>query len=164
MFAPDLDDQTRGVEYDEPRQMSVPDTDDLAKVRRYAMASMSMIERYNVADVFVNASEVEGFGLPSLEAMGCWLPVVSVDDQGVQREALGGAPLYVPVKHWDRWHTAARLAQADPEDLAQAILAVKNDAKLRMELSEASHKRWEQFKWADVVEKISQVILDRVQL
>jgi glycosyltransferase involved in cell wall biosynthesis len=38
---------------------------------------------YNQTDVYVNAAWYEGFGLPSLEAMACGVPVVQADNQGL---------------------------------------------------------------------------------
>ena len=49
------------------------------------------------ADVYVNASWYKGFGLPSLEAMACGVPVVQADNHGLHGIARDGKDcLFVP--------------------------------------------------------------------
>jgi len=62
---------------------------------------------YRAADLFVGASRVEeGFGLPSLEALACGVPVLLSDVPG-QREIGGDAAWY--------------FSDGDPESLARAL-------------------------------------------
>lgn len=158
-FPPDLGSQTHGIPYDEPPFTGqVPDTDDIMVVRECNMHTLSMIERYNLADLYVNLSEVEGFGLPPLEAMGCGVPVLSVDDNGVQREVLGDAPFYVGVSHWDTWHTGARLAQVNPNKVAQAILELMYDPGRLGEMSKQSSAQHAKYKWSDLVVSLHRII------
>jgi glycosyltransferase involved in cell wall biosynthesis len=56
-------------------------------------------ELYNIADCFVSASLIEGFGLPQLEAMFCGLPVVTANNSAMT-EVVGGAGILVD--GWDR--------------------------------------------------------------
>lgn len=163
MFPPDLQSQTAGVPYDTPiHRGKIPDTDDIETVWKYNLSTMSMIERYNIADIFVNASELEGFGLTPLEAMGCGLPVISIDDNGVVREVLGSAPAYVPVRHHDpSWHTGAMLYQGDPRDIAKAIVDISAQPDLLKELGEASSEQAKKYKWADTAKVISKAILEQ---
>ncbi len=163
IFFPNLV-QTKGISYDKPTIMgSVPDTDSIQQTRRLNLATLSLIELYGIADIYVDPSELEGFGLPPLEAAGCGLPIISIDDKGIKQEVLGEAPIYVPVTHWDTsWHTGAWLAQANPTDFADAIMAVADDDKLRQELVEASLKRYQDFPWEKTVEVIAEAIMEQV--
>jgi glycosyltransferase involved in cell wall biosynthesis len=76
---------------------------------------------YHSADVVVNPSLYEGFGLPSLEAMACGAPVVHADNHGldfiVEHEK---NCLVVPVN--------------DAKAMAQALERVITDASLREQL------------------------------
>ncbi len=164
IFAPDLTSQLSGPPYDIPPHIGpVPDTDDIREVWRHNLSALSMIERYGAADIYVNLSELEGFGLPPMEAAGCGVPVISVDDKGVQREVLGAAPVYIPVSHWDgTWHTGARLAQVNPGDVARAIVDVSADPKLMAELSKASLKRYQELTWDKAVDALAAALMEQV--
>lgn len=163
LFPPDLHSQPAGIPYEGPiNRGQVPDTDDIREIWNHNLSTLSLIERYGCADMFVNLSEMEGFGLPALEAMGCGLPVISVDDEGNQREVLGGAPAYIPVKHWDTtFMTGGALAQVDPGDVARAILDISQRGELLGELRGASLRQWQKFKWDDMVDIIAQTIIEQ---
>jgi len=51
-----------------------------------------LVALYNLADVFVFPSKIEGFGLPLLEAMTCGVPVIA-SDRGSIPEVAGNAAL-----------------------------------------------------------------------
>lgn len=158
IFPHELQDQGEGIEYDRGKKVEAPDTDDVNEVYRANLSSLSLIERMNGADLFVSASEVEGFNLWLVEAMGCGLPVLCVDDEGNQREVLGEAAMYVKVSHWDTWHTGARLAQVNPVDLAGAIEHLANNPNELKDMSLASLRRYPKFKWSRVIEKLDDLI------
>jgi glycosyltransferase involved in cell wall biosynthesis len=81
---------------------------------------------YRAADVFVYASEHEGFGVPALEAMHHDLPVVAVATTAVG-ETIGDAGVVLPA------------FGAGP--FAAAVARVLRDAPLRADLAEAGHRR-----------------------
>jgi len=162
VFFPDINHQVYGIPYDEPASYGqIDENDSLDKIYRTNLNSLSMIERYNIADAFINASELEGHGLPYIEAMGCGLPIISIDDKAVQQEILGEAAMYVPAHHFDVFHTGARLAQGSPKDFAGAILELVSNQALYNEMQAKSLKRYQDFKWQNTVDTIAQAIMER---
>jgi len=159
---PDEDfNQVSGVPFDKEIIIHAQDTNDLKEVQRINLKSMNMVERYNLADLYVNCSEIGGFELPLVEAMGCGLPILSVDDKAAQREVLGDTAMYVDVAHWDRFHTWAKLAQFNPEQMAQAIHEISMDPKTLAEFRLKSSNRWQQFKWKDTAKVLADEILEQ---
>lgn len=82
--------------------------------------------RYRVADVYVSASEHEGFGVPLLEAMAHDLPVVAYASSAVP-ETVGGAAVLVEDK--------------SPTLLAAAVHRVVSDRELSGRLVAAGRQR-----------------------
>lgn len=81
---------------------------------------------YATADVFVSASDHEGFGIPLVEAMHAGVPVVAYD-AGAVGETVGGGGLV--------------LADKSPMTLAEAVRRVVTDDVLRGRLVRAGHRR-----------------------
>jgi L-malate glycosyltransferase len=91
----------------------------------------SVLEAYYLAaDVFVGASEHEGFCVPIVEAMGHGVPVVAYGATAVP-ETVGDAGLVLSTK--------------DPLRFAASANRVVTDGKLRARLSEAAASRVESF-------------------
>jgi glycosyltransferase involved in cell wall biosynthesis len=78
------------------------------------------------ADVYVQPSRVEGFGLAPLEAMASGLPVITSDAPGM-REIVAGAGLTFPAGNADA--------------LADRLREVLSSSQYRAELSDASRQR-----------------------
>ncbi len=85
---------------------------------------------YRAADVFVCASEHEGFCVPIVEAMGHGVPVVAYGATAVP-ETVGDAGLVLPTK--------------DPLRFATAVHRVAHDEELRARLASAARRRVEGF-------------------
>ena len=63
------------------------------KVPLEAMAAF-----YNMADVTVNISDAEGFGLATLESLSCGTPIIATMTGGLQEQIIGdGGPFGVPL-------------------------------------------------------------------
>ncbi|MBA3823573.1 MAG: glycosyltransferase family 4 protein [Ktedonobacterales bacterium] len=87
---------------------------------------------YSLAGVVAQLSHTEGFGLPTLEAMRCGVPVI-ISDGGALPEVAGDAALVV--------------APADPAAIAHALVQVLNAPSLREELTRRGSARAAQFTW-----------------
>jgi glycosyltransferase involved in cell wall biosynthesis len=79
---------------------------------RGAITQVSQVDRvslaaiYRRADVVLQPSESEGFGLPVVEALGCGVPVVA-SDLPVLREVSENLALYCPVGEVSTWVATA---------------------------------------------------------
>jgi len=100
-----------------------------------------LVAVYNLAEVVAFPSFYESFGLISLEAMACGCPVV-VSRTGGAPEAAGDAGCYVD--------------PADEVSIADAILRVLTDARLRQDLIEKGFRNVKCFSW----EKAARETLD----
>lgn len=90
-----------------------------------------LVSYYRTADVFVSASEHEGFGIPLVEAMWHGLPVVTLGGSAVT-DTVDGAGLVVD---------ADPGGHAPPAVVAAAVHRVVADATLRAALVEAGRTR-----------------------
>jgi glycosyltransferase involved in cell wall biosynthesis len=87
---------------------------------------------YSSATVFVYPSLYEGFGLPPLEAMACGTPVITSNVSSLP-EVVGDAGIMVDPR--------------DPQELAEAIIRVLEDADLRLHMREKGLRRASEFTW-----------------
>jgi glycosyltransferase involved in cell wall biosynthesis/Tfp pilus assembly protein PilF len=85
------------------------------------LTAEEMRERYCVADVYVNAAWYEGFGLPSIEAMACGVPVVQANNAGLDGIIRHGQNCLV-------------VKPGDPGEIADALEKILTDAPLRQQL------------------------------
>ena len=103
------------------------------------------VDYYNLADVFVSPSALEGFGLAVAEAMACELPVV-VSNRGALPELVApgeGGFLCDPT---------------DAGDFARAIAELLGDARLRAKFGAANAARVEaRFRWERTAEAVKRI-------
>lgn len=90
-----------------------------------------LVAFYRRADVFVTASEHEGFCLPVIEAMAFGVPVIA-RARAALPETMEDAGVLVP-------------GDADPLLLAEAMATLIEDRDLRARVVEAGHRRVEDF-------------------
>jgi len=73
-----------------------------------------MKEMYHAADIYVNASWYEGFGLPTIEAMACGVPVVQAKNHGLDEIVVDGVNcLLVPAFQHEQIAAAVERLLAD---------------------------------------------------
>jgi len=91
-----------------------------------------LLSEYQNADVFVQPSWYEGFGLPVLEAFACGTPVIC-SNKGSLPEMAGGAALIV-----------------QPQDmigLTEAMRRVLTDSRLARDMSARGLRQAQKFTW-----------------
>lgn len=109
-------------------------------VEKVSDEKLAMI--YNIADVFVFPSLLEGFGVPPLEAMACGCPVVSSNATSLP-EVVGDAAL-----------------THDPSDVAgftSSIIKVLTDENFAAELRKKGLERNKLFSWDEIARKTKEV-------
>jgi glycosyltransferase involved in cell wall biosynthesis len=87
---------------------------------------------YNAATIFCYPSFYEGFGLPPLEAMACGTPTVAANTTSIP-EILGDDALYIDPYNID--------------DIAEKLLMLTEDEKLRTAMSFKGLKRSTMYSW-----------------
>lgn len=93
---------------------------------------------YSAADLFAFPSYYEGFGLPTVEAMRCGVPVLCSNNSAFP-EVVGDAGELIPAEDVDAW--------------AHSMLSLLNDESRRAELAERGLARSETFSWERVARK-----------
>ena len=100
---------------------------------------------YSTTNIFIFTSYKESFGLPPLEAMACGVPVVTTDCGGIRDYAVDG-------------YNALIVPPGDPKAVADAVLKILKDDKLREKLIERGIETAKQWTWDKVVDKFEQAI------
>jgi glycosyltransferase involved in cell wall biosynthesis len=101
-----------------------------------------LADLYKAAQVYVEPSFEEGFGIPLLEAMSAGCPVVS-SDAGSLKEVGAEAAIYFDPRNID--------------EMVDKITQVLNSEKLRKELTEKGKKRVNDFSWEKMAKQTLEV-------
>ena len=96
------------------------------------ISTQELITLYSNADLLINYSDYEGFGLPPLEAMSCGCPVVASNRASVP-EVVGEGGILLQPNNKKEW--------------VDAIYKILSDEKLREELSEKGRNQAKKFSW-----------------
>ena len=110
-----------------------------------------LVALYKNAEAFVMPSFEEGFGIPLLEAMAVGCPVVS-SNAGALKEVGGDAAIYfnpASPRHPERSEGSI--------EMAEKILEVLTNEKLREELIKKGMMRAKQFSWKKMAEQTLEV-------
>jgi len=88
---------------------------------KLTLSAEQMRQAYYDSDIYINSSWYEGFGLPTLEAMACGVPVIQADNQGL-------TGIVVDRKN------CLLIPPNNPEKMAHAIITLVEDNGLRSNL------------------------------
>ncbi len=106
------------------------------------------MQLYNKAAIFVLPSEIEGFSIPTAEAMACGAAVVATDCGGprefVEHNVNG---LIVPVK--------------DPEAIKDGILKLVTDNKLRVKLARKGNRSIQAYTLDNMYNRFKDIIITK---
>jgi glycosyltransferase involved in cell wall biosynthesis len=102
-----------------------------------------LVPLYCASEALVYPSSYEGFGLPVLEAMACGTPVVTTRCASLP-EVAGEAGLFVDPQ--------------DLEEIAEAMLRVLEDFRLRIRLREMGFQRASAFPWSKTAQETLEVM------
>jgi glycosyltransferase involved in cell wall biosynthesis len=106
------------------------------------VSDKDLVALYNLARVFVYPSLYEGFGLPILEAMACGTPVICSNTSSMPEVAGDAAVLIDP-------HNV--------EQIAETLLFVLLDPKLKQDLRERGLERATGFSWRRTAQQTLEV-------
>ena len=135
-----------------------------SKGRQKLWETYDFTSRLDCMDLYVDVSQTEGQGMPSLEAMARGIPLISVHDGHVRDELYGNIAYMIdplPPHLWETWHTGARLVSIDPIKVAEAIVEMVENEQLREDVKKRGLERTATMKWADtqaaMVEKVREL-------
>lgn len=108
--------------------------------------SIELVELYNSCAVFLHPSWAEGWPLPPAEAMACGCALVAAANPGVQDYAEAGV-------------TAMLAEVKNPAMLAEKLIEVLTDAKLRQGLAEAGCRKIAEYTWTRATDALEALFL-----
>lgn len=102
-----------------------------------------MRELYNIMDVFFLSTSGEGFGVPTLEAMSCGIPVIVTDYTTTQQLLIEDGKCGLPVKVAEELIGTYNVPRAvmDTEDACIKLNTLYYDKKLREELGKMGRQK-----------------------
>jgi glycosyltransferase involved in cell wall biosynthesis len=120
---------------------------------------IGLAKKLACADLYVHPAQVEGFGLPILEAMACGLPVCVPADEGNMQEVASAAGLLMEVEDWATWFNGAQLANVSPARIAQTIKIVRNGGNLRqLRLRSIDRAGDQRFRWETMTDALTELV------
>jgi glycosyltransferase involved in cell wall biosynthesis len=103
---------------------------------------------FNLCEVFLYPSLRESFGIPMLEAMGCGAPVITSTTSSMP-EVSGGAALLVDPHN--------------PAEIAEALIRIIGDEKLKNELISKGMERVRAFSWQKMAESVRDIYIKETE-
>jgi glycosyltransferase involved in cell wall biosynthesis len=112
-----------------------------------------LAELYQASDLFVNPSQVEGFGLPAAEAMACGVPTL-VTKYAAGWEVVSPAGRGIPIADWEVHKSSTLYANVSVPKLAAEILRLKRNPNERQRMSAMGLERVKAFQWSTFTQKL----------
>jgi len=109
----------------------------------------TLAKLYSSSDVFIFTSYKEGFGLPPLEAMASGTAVVTTDCGGIRDYAING-------------YNSLITPPGDPAAIADAVVKILNDQRLRDKLIQNGLETAKQWTWDRVTDKFEKAIKEDI--
>jgi glycosyltransferase involved in cell wall biosynthesis len=103
-----------------------------------SISDEKLVELYNAADVYVNASALEGFGLTILEAMACGLPIIAYD--AADFELLIG-------------NSGFLLRNGHMQEMGTVVEMVRENAELRQQMGHSALAKSKDYSWRNTANK-----------
>jgi glycosyltransferase involved in cell wall biosynthesis len=124
------------------------------------------ISMMNCFDMFLDLSQIEGWGFWPGEAMACGVPTAIVRDMGI-RDAIYGEGRYplpsLPYRMWDTWESGARLVTVDPVEIAKELEPFIATPELRALYSDLGLHCASKYKWAESNAKLVNIVKETVE-
>lgn len=119
-----------------------------------------MVDVYNVMDVFFLSTSGEGFGIPTVEAMSCGIPVVATDYTTTQEliveNGLCGLPVKVAAEITGSW--AVERAVMDIEAGVKALNELYDEPQLRKQFGKVGReKAIKYYDWQIVIDRFDEL-------
>ena len=105
--------------------------------------------RYGLFDLYIDPASMHGFNLPLGEAMRCGVPSITVDDGFarteiyVDRYAAYGMKPYA----YDYWHTGAKVAIVDVEEVVKAVQTMYLNSATREKYARQGKEFADKLRW-----------------
>ena len=144
-----------------PRE-SIVDFNDQPSIKN--IANLGFIDRLNMLDIYLDLSQVEGWGLPPHEAMRCGVPTISVRDGSIRNEVYDGGVMWLeplPFRTWNTWHNGVKLVTIDPVNAANAVYEMKMSKQgIRDFWSDVALENANKYNWDEPRNKIADIIME----
>lgn len=128
-------------------------TNTVRENQRVSLEELNMI--YNCADVGINTSTGEGWGLCSTEGAACGIPQI-VPDHSACTELFTDVGILVPINQY-LWspETLVRGGLSHPADVAEALEILYNNKELREMLGRESYKKFtsKEYTWKSIAKQ-----------
>ena len=115
-----------------------------------SVAEAELPALYRSCDIFLWPTHREGFGLPPMEAMACGLPVVGTD-AGAMTDYVdnGTTGFIVPIKK--------------PKQLAEKLITLVKDEKLRLRMGQAAAQAMKHWGWDQQTAKLEHYLMTLIK-
>jgi glycosyltransferase involved in cell wall biosynthesis len=120
--------------------------------------NLNYVERINMCDMIINVPFCGGFELSILEAQASGVPIAITNDQGIMAEVGGDGVLLLDADDTGIWHTGATQHFISHKTIAETIVYLRDNPKLRDELKNKGFMNVKKYPWKLLEETILKVL------